>query len=252
MCIRDRYRSDFPSANVSHLNKSKSKQAYSFSKAERFPSFKLNQWLHSNQVDHSTTFLYSAILALLPSAMAREILLEVAVLHCKQVARAPAPDAYNASMSFLKINPAKSFSIGLPYDERRLAEKNSSVPGPSTYVVSYKAREPSRTITMKERYKYFGRFGNANVDFVYAKEKSPGPCAYDVPSTMKPNGAFTASCYKNSLALKFTPEEQKDNGSTLQSRNSRGNVPNSRPYIIQNEQHHFGQGRVLPVHTACS
>jgi len=97
------------------------------------------------------------ILVLLLSAMENVILLLVAVkLKCKLVARAPGPDRYNVSRSFTKINPVKSYSIGLPHNEDKLAKKNSIIPGPTTYSVSYKSQESSCAISMKERYKYFG------------------------------------------------------------------------------------------------
>lgn len=44
---------------------------------------------------------------------------------------------------------------------------------------------------------------------MYAKQRSPGPCAYNIPPTMNPNGKFTVSNLNNSLALKFTPESIK-------------------------------------------
>ena len=68
------------------------------------------------------------------------------------LANSPAPCAYNASDSYNKVNPIKSYSFGIPHSKKSQG-RNAGVPGPGAYTVLFNSQEIVRTFKLKGRLK---------------------------------------------------------------------------------------------------
>lgn len=109
-----------------------------------------------------------------------------------------------------KLLPKKSFSFRAPRDaykkvfSRLQPSSDAAIPGPGTYSAFSLFGKEGRRFSIHARIK--------NLDLIYKRTQSPGPCAYAQLLAINPKGKYMYSKYQNSLSTLINPPHS--NGSS--------------------------------------
>ncbi|CAI2375974.1 unnamed protein product [Moneuplotes crassus] len=186
-------------ASTNPINKSPSKQMYSFSKSDRFFKPQKGQCQEIGYILPSTFTKRSASFGLgskLDEKFGKSFV--------------PPPGAYNTIHSdFSRLNPhLPSFSFGAGRGAfEKTSVRNTKAkdnPGPGQYSIpsTFTPNTKDKSYSLKGR-------GKSMQDLMIMKKKElPGPGQYSPKTTMNKDGIYRVSSMKNTAAMSFKPSDR--------------------------------------------
>lgn len=170
------------------VNRSASKQLYSFSKASRFPDINFRPQCSEAFYDIPSSLLRSSRSCSLGKGQKYDF--------TKITGANPAPNAYNITINTVEKNSSLKASIGISRDMAPqfgiMPHKASNLPGPGAY--DPKELRSQRTSQFRIRPKLPTNFSNSN-----------GPGAYDILKCFDPSKKIPLSQFRSVSNVKIAP-----------------------------------------------